>query len=157
MTSRRSIHALKSTLASSFERASQIDHGSELASDFSKYLCVLLSGYLEKAVAEILMEYTKNKSHLNIQRYIEGQLNSFTNANATKLINLFGSFNPDWRTDLEGFLVDDMKDAINSVVTLRHAIVHGRSASITVSAVKDYHKRINQVVEHLITLCLPTP
>jgi hypothetical protein len=63
-----------------------------------------------------------------------------------------GSFDPDWRRDLEGFLVDEYKDAVNGIVDLRNNIAHGRYVGITMTRVQDYYVRIKAVVERVAAL-----
>jgi hypothetical protein len=71
------------------------------------------------------------------------------------VIDLLGSFDPDWRTDLESYLVDQYKDAVNSIVNLRHTVAHGRFTGVTMVSVQNYYQHVKQVVEHCTNLCIP--
>jgi hypothetical protein len=82
-------------------------------------------------------------------------LRRFTTAKAGNIIELFGSFDLDWKLDLEAYVVDEYKDALNSVVNLRHAIAHGRFAGVTMTSVQSYYDRVKKVVDHVATMCLP--
>lgn len=57
----------------------------------------------------------------------------FTTTNTQRIIELLGSFDSDWRLDLESYLVDEHKDAVNSVVDLRNTISHGRNIVVTMA------------------------
>jgi hypothetical protein len=114
-----------------------------------------VAGFLEQAVIEIALEHIRTHSQASVLRYVEGRLRRFTSANAQNVIELIGSFDPDWRTDLEVFLVDQYKDAVNSVVDLRHTIAHGRFTGVTVASVQSYYERVKKVVEHCVQLCIP--
>lgn len=155
MTGRAEIERQKQRLDATFKRASNIKGDPELLSDFARYLCVLVAGFLEQAVIEIALEHIRRHSQSSIQRHLEGGIRRFTSAKTHKIIQLFGSFDPDWRLDLEGYLVDEYKDAVNSVVDLRHTISHGRSVGVTMVSVQEYYDRVKHVVEHVADLCVP--
>jgi hypothetical protein len=127
----------------------------ELLSDFARYLCVLVAGFLEQALIEIVLEHVRAHSHESVLRHVERRIRRFTSANSQNLIKLLGSFDPDWRTDLEAYLVDEYKDAVDGVVALRHTVAHGRFTGVTMTGVQNYYSRVKQVVEHCANLCIP--
>jgi RiboL-PSP-HEPN len=155
MTGKAEVERQKQRLDATFKRASLIGAEAELLSDFAQYLCVLVSGFLEQAVIELVLEHVRKQSAGSVQRHVEPRLRRFTNANSHRIVELMGSFDPDWRKDLEEFLVDEYKDAVNSVVNLRHGISHGRSAGVTMTRVQEYYLRVKQVVDHVANLCAP--
>src|SRR5262249_46781919 len=109
MTGRAEVTRLKQRLDATFQRVAGIGSDLELQSDFARYLCVLVSGYLERAVAELVLEHARRSGNPWLQRFVELNTRRFTNANAERLQNLLGSFDPDWRQTLESFLVDELK------------------------------------------------
>ena len=127
----------------------------ELLSDFARYLCILVSGFLEQAVIELVLEYVRTHSQPSIHRHIDQRLRRFTNAKTQRLLELLGSFDSDWRQDLEKFIVDEYKDAVDGIVDLRNTISHGRFAGITFIRVQNYYARIKDVVDHIADLCAP--
>jgi hypothetical protein len=146
MIGRVEIDRQRKRLDATFERASKATGADpELLSDLARHLCVLVAGFLEQSVIEIALEHVRTHSRLR----------RFTSANAQNVIDLLGSFNPDWRTDLEGYLVDQHKDAVNSVVNLRHTVAHGRFTGVTMAGVRSYYEAVKQVVEHCANLCIP--
>ena len=155
MIGRAEVARQRHQLDATFQRAKGIGADAELLSDFARYLCILVSGFLEQAVIELAMEHVRRCSSPSIQRHVESRLRRFTTANTSRIIDLLASFEPDWRLDLEHFLVDDRKDAVDSIVDLRQALAHGRYAAITYTRVKDYYDRVKSVVEHLTELCAP--
>jgi len=154
MTGRAEVDRLRQRLDETFKRVSGVKEP-ELSSDFARHLCVLVSGFLEQAVIELLLEYVRVRSPEGIQRYVGQRLRRFTTANANNIIALFGSFDLDWQKDLEKYIVDEYKDAIDSVVNLRHTIAHGRFAGVTMTSVQSYYDRVKTVADHLANLCLP--
>jgi hypothetical protein len=155
MTGRAEIERQRKRLDATFDRASGAITDSELLSDFARYFCVLVAGFLEQAVIEVALEHVRTHAQISVQRHVDGRLRRFTSANSQNIIDLLGSFDSDWRTDLDGFLVDEYKDAVNGVVNLRHTVAHGRFAGVTMASVKDYYERIKRVVQHIADLCIP--
>jgi hypothetical protein len=155
MTGRAEVYRLRQVLDDTFKRATAIGPDPELQSDFARYLCVLVSGFLEKAVVEVILEHSRRHSQPSIQRFIEYRSRRMTNVNTQQLQDLLGTFDAAWRTDLEKFLVDERKAAVDSVVSLRHSISHGQSVGVTIVRVRDYYAHIRDVIEHVTDLCVP--
>lgn len=141
-------------LDATFKRALGLGADAELLSDFARYLCILVSGFLEQAVVELLIEYVRTHSDNRVQQHVEQRLRNLRNLGAQRLIEVLGSFDPDWRHDLDIFLVDEYKDAVDGIVNLRNTIAHGRYAGITMMRVQDYYDRIKTVVERVSQLCV---
>jgi hypothetical protein len=155
MNGRAEIDRQRKRLDATFERAAKAGADPELLSDLARYLCVLVAGFMEQAVIEIALEHVRNHSQVSIQRHVENRLRRFTSANVQNVIDLLGSFDPDWRTDLEAYLVDQYEDAVNSIVNLRHTVAHGRFTGVTMIRVQNYYQHVKQVVEHCTNLCIP--
>jgi hypothetical protein len=157
MTGRAEVHRLKSRLDGTFQRSRQLgsDSDPEIQSDFARYLCVLVSGYLEKAVTELVLEHARRSGGPTLQRFVELRTRHFANANAQRLKDLLGSFHSDWRDRLDGILTDGLDDAVNSVVDLRNAIAHGGSPGVTYHRIDEYYKRVQKVIDEIMDLCAP--
>ena len=140
-----------------FARVDALPADAEIRSDFARYLCVLVSGFLETAIAELLLEHSRRSGAPTLQRFVDSKTSNFTNANAEKLLQLLGSFDPQWRTAAEDFLQDEFKTAVDSVVNLRNGIAHGRNTGITYIRVKDYYDAVKQVVLEVANICIPEP
>ena len=54
-------------------------------------------------------------------------------------------------------LVDEYKEAIDSVYGLRNTIAHGGSTGLTLARMKDYYKLITKSIETTLDLCIPDP
>jgi hypothetical protein len=154
MTGRAEVERLKQILDATFERAKIASADSELLSDFARYLCVLVSGFLEQSIIEILLAFVRTRSQLAVQRFVERKLRSVANLNAPRLIELLGSFDPGWRADLESYVIDERKAAVDSVVALRNRIAHGQADSVTMRRVQEYYTRVKDVVDHIADLCI---
>jgi len=157
MTGRAEVSRLKSRLDATFNRGKSLASHADLETqaDFARYLCVLVSGYVEKSIAELVLEHSRHHAATTLQRYVESNTRRFANANCQRLKDLLGRFSPDWRARLDTVLVDEFKDAIDSLVALRHLIAHGGSASVTYRQIAEYYSRIQMVVEEIADLCVP--
>jgi len=155
MSGRREIHRLRGRLDAAFKRAPDSTADLEFQADFAKYLCVLVSGYLESALCALLLGYSQSRSAPEVASFVERQLGPWTNPKAEKIIDLFGTFSPGWRDDLMTFLVDQRKDSLNSLVALRHKIAHGESVGTSLSQIRAHYSVVNDVIEHIANLVDP--
>lgn len=155
MSGRREVHRLRTRLDAAFGRAPAASDDPELQSDFAKYLCVLVSGYLESAICALLQSYAQRRSSPDVASFVERQLGPWTNPKSEKIIDLFGAFSQDWRDDLTQFLVDQRKDSVNSLVALRHKVAHGESVGTSLSQIRSHYRVVNEVVDHIVQLVEP--
>lgn len=155
MTARQEVSRLTQRLDDTFSRISKLGDDLELRADFARYLCVLVSGYLEVAVVECAGWYATQKSAPPMAAYAWHTLERFANPNAERLLQLLGNFSPEWRGSLENFLVDEKKDAINSVVALRNQIAHGESVGVTYARIKAYYEAVKEIVEFVAIVFEP--
>jgi RiboL-PSP-HEPN len=152
MTARQEVSRLTQRLNGTFERVSKLGDDLELRADFARYLCVLVSGYLEAAVVECAGWYATRRSAPPVAAYVSRNLEHFANPNAERLLQLVGSFNADWRASVEEFLVDERKEAVDSVVALRNQIAHGESVGVTYVRIKAYYDAVREVVSFVANL-----
>src|SRR5436305_8485523 len=103
----------------------------EIHSHWAKYLCVLVSGFIETSVSAIFIEYSKKKAVPHLVNYIQGQLLGLQNMKMPKIFALARSFNPIWADELEAILTEEHKDAVNSIVDNRNKIAHGEYSGVT--------------------------
>ncbi|MBA3017259.1 hypothetical protein KKG29_05755 [Patescibacteria group bacterium] len=152
MNGRVEILRSRNRLEATFKRISEIE-SPELQADFAKYLCILVSGYLEKSISQCTLIYANRSGTPQLERFIEKSTRRFTNANSEKILSLLGSFDPQWRSQLEVFLVDEKKDAVDSVVDLRNNIAHGKSPGITFHRIQNYFEDVIKVVDRIGEIC----
>lgn len=158
MTGRVAIQSHRQRIEAVFARSTALSSDPErfeLLADQARYLCVLVSGFIEKALSEIVLEHARRVGAPSLQRFVEMNTSRFTNANSEKILQLLGSFDPDWRAKIERILIDEHKDAFDSVISLRHQIAHGCSVGVTYARMKDYFRSIVEVIEDIQNLCIP--
>lgn len=153
MTGRQEVRRLEQRLDATFGRLKGTGADPEVISDFSRYLCVLVSGYLEKALYELVVDHARRVGAPSLVRFIDQRTRKFTNAKSAKIFELIGDFDPDWRRSLEGVLIDDLRDAVDSVVNLRNKIAHGESVGVTYVQIQDYYTRVQKVVGLVADVC----
>lgn len=151
------IHTARNRLDSTFERVASISmEDSELRSDGARYLCVLVSGFLETSVTALIIGYVSQVSHPRAAKLVEKHLRRTTNLKAEKLAQLIGSLDAQWENDLRDFMDDEAKAAIDSVVDLRHQIAHGGHTSVSYNTVRSYYKGVLSTVSFLESLLNPS-
>jgi len=155
MTGRAEVARLRKQLDDTFERVRDLmgDPDLEIRSDFARYLCVLVSGYLERALVEIILEHARSAGGPTLQRFVEVHTRRFANANCQRILSLVGNLDPRWRTDLEAVLKDERKAAIDSIIALRNRIAHGTPPGITYHRIREYYLHVQAAIEEVAQVC----
>lgn len=141
---------LRKRLDDAYDRYPLVGTDPEVQSDFARYLCVLTSGYVEQAVYILFLEYSREGTKQRVFRYVTSNLEWFMNPSAEKIANLLGSFDPVWREEFETLIEGQRKEALNSVVALRHAIAHGENAGITYRRLNELRPSVYDIVDWLV-------
>lgn len=126
-----------------------------LQSHFLNYGCILISGYLEKELQNILDNY-KNSSHFNTHE-CKQDINSMRKIQNAKWCSVRPLLtNIDKRILLK---LSKLKDfnlivlSINNIVKTRHKIAHGENVTnLTIQVLKDDFKNINRFLKKLNTI-----
>ena len=147
------VHRFEQRLKSLFDKASTLSDDLELQAHFARYLCVLVSGYLEIAIAEVYSEYAERKGHPNLATYVNRQMNRFQNPNMTKILGLVRDFNPAWAEALQVLTQGEIKDSVDSVVANRHKIAHGESVGVSLAYARQYYRGAVQLIDLLVEQC----
>jgi hypothetical protein len=122
----------------------------ELQSHWAKYICILSAGLLENAIYEIYREYSVKTSGRPVANFATKTLAKIQNPNTNKILDTARSFDSSWADELELYLNEEgRKEAINSIITNRHKIAHGKSSDITLARIKGYLKKSIQVLEFI--------
>jgi len=155
MIARQEIHRIETRLDSVLGRAKTVDAlDTESRADYAKYLCVLVSGLIEKAAYLSLLGYAQRKSAPKIQEYVKWHLARFQNAKAARLVELFRHFDSGWAVALDNCLVDENRDAIDSVVANKNRIAHGEDVgALSLLRIEEYYRRVKNVINHMMTIC----
>lgn len=148
------INRQRQRLDSLFSRAKDLPDP-EVQSHWSRYLCVLVSGFLENAVRLTFAEYARTRSDPSVADFVESRLRQFQNPRMDSILKLAGSFSREWGQSLaqvtNGRL--SLSDAVNSIVGNRHKIAHGESVQLTLHSLKVYYGDAIEVVRLLRRQC----
>lgn len=136
-----------------FQKVSALSHDAEMQAHWARYLCVLVSGFLENAVREIFTRYAREKAMPYVANYVENQLDRFQNPNMQRIFEIAGAFNPQWREELQKKTAGELGDSVDSIVNLRHQIAHGGSAGLSFVIMQTYYKNAKKVVEIINEQC----
>lgn len=134
-----------------FSKVASISNPSD-QSEWSKYLCVLVSGFIEESLRVMLEEYTKTHSQPNIQNFVEKQIESITNCKTIRILEILRKFSQGWADDFsnqiqtQSLTTDEIKNSIDSVISNRHNIAHGRNVGITYATMCNYYNSIKKAV-----------
>jgi hypothetical protein len=124
-------------------------------SEWAKYLCVLVSGFIEESARVLLEQYCKNCAAVKVQNFVIGELGELTNCKTNKIKTILCKFSPAWEKefieeiDKRSRVVGEIKNSVDSVVANRHLIAHGRSVGITYSTISSHYKSVKIAVEVL--------
>lgn len=126
----------------------------ETQAHWARYLCILSAGFLENALSEIYVSFTRNAASEPVANYASSTLNKIQNPKCSKFIEVATSFKPEWGTTLENYVEDEgRKEALDSIMSNRHLIAHGKNSGITVSRLQDYLNKSVQVIDFIETQC----
>lgn len=144
------ISLLRSRLEAAFDRArSLLRLDAEIQSDYARYLCILVSGYFEKAVTELAIDHCRTRSNATVLSYAEDRLSKIQNLNHSKLIQLVRSFDKSMAENLENYTAGARKDALSSVIDLRNSIAHGDPVQLTLTRIRAYYQSVDEIVRFL--------
>jgi len=143
----------KQRLDNLFGQISVFSGSPELQSQWARYLCVLVSGFLETSICAIYGEFTRRTASPYVANFVKCELGSFQNPRMGKILDLTRAFNPQWANQLEAATEGQLKDAVNSVVANRNQIAHGRDVGITYVRIKNYYEDVVEVVDLIEKMC----
>jgi hypothetical protein len=136
-----------------FGVVSQIDD-LEMRAHWSRYLCVLVCGFVETAVRTTYAEYAKRQSSPAVANFVDSRLSEFQNPRMEKVLTLVRAFDQDWAADLARGTEGEIKDAIDSIVANRHLIAHGRNSGVSYHRIKEWYGSATKLAALLEKQCL---
>ncbi len=126
----------------------------ELQSYWAKYLCIVTAGLIENALKEIYSEYVTRVASPTVANYAITHLSRIQNPKTSAFLQLAKSFKTQWQVDLQTFVDDDgRREAIDSIMTNRHLIAHGKDSNITVAQLKNWLEKAVEIFEFMETQC----
>ena len=124
----------------------------ELVGHWGRYLCVLTAGFLENALIGVYSEYINKAANPQVASFATKRLEGIANPKAGRFVETARSFSEKWADDLETFLNEDSqrrRNAIDSIMSRRHQIAHGKNGQISVGRVREYLPSCIEVIEFI--------
>jgi hypothetical protein len=148
----RQIQYIKGLLKSTTESTNS---NLELQGHWGKYLCILSAGFLENAISEIYIELTKNSSSPQVASFTTKMLQKINNPKASKFIETARAFKKEWGEELEKFFGEnpEIKTSIDSIMTNRHLIAHGKTATVSIAQIREYLDGSIRAIEYIEKQC----
>lgn len=128
-----------------FRLASECGANPELQAHYSRYLCVVCSGYVEESVRCIFKDYAAARAP-QASGVVTRYLSRFQNPKASLIVDLARLFDSQWAATFETNIDGEIADAINSVVNTRNQIAHGSDVDISLLRMRDYYRAINRAI-----------
>ncbi len=148
-----SIESHKSRIDAAFDRVDRLPPEElRLRADFAAHLTVLVYGYWEQSVQQLLMKYVRDKSAPPVARYVNRRLERTRSMKYNNLVGLLDDFDPRWRIALERRIKERGRRAVDTVTNNRHRIAHGQWISITLAVIEREYEQIKRVVDSLAAL-----
>jgi hypothetical protein len=135
-----------------FQKAKDLPDA-EAQAHWSRYLCVLVSGFLENSVRITYTEYARKCANSAVADFVESRLRQFQNPKMGTILDLTGGFSQEWRRRLETDAGGQLSESVNSIVGNRHKIAHGESVGLTLHTLLQYYADALKVVDLLRQQC----
>ena len=147
------IESRENRLDSLFKRIEHAAEDPELQSHWARYLCILVSGFLETSIRTIFARYARERAHPKVAGFVTAQLGFLRNPKMGKILELVHAFSADWEEQLKAATEGEIQAAVNSIVTNRNHIAHGRNVSLGLVGLQGYYKSAKKLVRLLEELC----
>lgn len=128
----------------------------EMQSHWAKYICILSAGVIENALREFYTDYAVKQVSEPVGRYVSSTISPIKNPKIQKFLEIASAFQQAWRDELEIYAnLEGRGDAINSIMTNRHQVAHGKShiSNITLAQLKEYLAKAVEVLEFIDQQC----
>ncbi len=134
------------------------DAAEELAvrGHLARLAVIRMSGFIESAVQHMANGYLAEHSSFRVLTFAQAQVGKQSNLNPSKLEQLVGNFDVQWRDDLADFLAkDERRQSLGNLIGARHKLAHGGSKAISTGNMHTYHKLTDEIVKFLLDRFLP--
>ncbi len=126
----------------------------EVQAHWAKYICVLSAGLLENALTELYVEYAQGSASEAVSAYVRSSLSKIQNPKTSKYVEVASAFKKEWGKELDIFASEEgRKEALNSIMSNRHLIAHGKTSDISMVRVKEYLKKSIELIEFVEEQC----
>ena len=123
--------------------------GDRLESYLAKFLVVFISGTYEEIIEDTVTLWVQSTSDKRIAKYFSEHIDEkFRNPSIENIIEMLNKFDDAWGTEIKKFSKQE-RASLDSIVTHRNDVAHGKSSSVTLSDVKKWHESAKKVIEKI--------
>lgn len=102
----------------------------EVQAHWAKYTCVLISGFIEQSVKEILLEHASATSAPRIRKYVEGTWPNSKNMRCDAIREIIDHLDVGWSSSFDVWVGEnERKKEINEIIKWRNDIAHGKESN----------------------------
>lgn len=148
------IRTYETKLEGLFKMVDHANYDPSIVANWARYLCVLVSGYVEVSLRHLLSEYVGQRAQPPIVKYVETHLSRLTNLKMSKIYAALEPFNKSWQGRLQAALSEKTTAQIDSLVNTRNAISHGVNTGIGFVTVRQYYDSAQELVNALEEIIL---
>ena len=125
----------------------------ELRSHWARYLCILVSGFLETSIHAIFSQYARETAAPHVANFVQRKLKEHRNPTMVEILELMRLFSPEWGTRLSKEIKEEFRDAVDSIVANSEKLAHGEDVEITYTRIYRYYQDAARLVELIEGLC----
>ncbi len=125
-----------------------------LIAQLANYTCILLSAYIERAVVGLINDYCAKRGAPTVAAFVASQIGRFQNPSSDKVERLLVGFGEPISARVRTLLTEEVRSAVDSVVSNRNNLAHGRNATVTFSMLKTWDSKIRALILDLETQAL---
>lgn len=126
----------------------------EIQSHWAKYICILSAGFLENALIELYVEYAAGAASEAVAAYVRSSVSKVQNPKTQKYVEIASTFKKEWGEELlDSANKEGRKEAVDSIMSNRHKIAHGKSSDISMARVKEYLRKSIKFIEFVEEQC----
>ena len=130
-----------------FDRADELDRGSEIAGDINRYLCVRVSGLLEQSILMLADRIFLVGQHIG-QQFGLSWLERAPNPSKVEIVKFVGRFSSCWADELTALLKDDERGTrLNSLIGIRNDVAHGKNQGVSLMQARGYYELVREVID----------
>lgn len=145
---------LEAAIDSVFRDCQSTEVSSVMLGRLAQHVTVLASGYLESTCREVVVAYTAKRADQNVVNYVSNTVRHFSNPKMGKILDLVGNVDTNAMDELQEFTAGKIRASVNSIVSNRHRIAHGRSSQITMSQIRSYYEDAQRLARKIKELLL---
>ena len=145
----------KRNLDELLKKISLFDNEDIMKSHLAKYFCILVSGYIENSIKELINNYHNKTCKKETVKFVSSKIRNLTNLDDSKIVAFLQSFSDNWAQKYLESRTDEMEAALNTIYAQRNKIAHGdaSNSNITYNFISDYYEAVKLAIE-LLTLII---